>query len=518
MRLELGTLKFRIAAISASLILLAGIVLATTLLFVNDISAIERSYVVNFTADIFCMCLGYILYICCVMDRQWNGSNLNHFLMMIFTAFTGAFTDELAWLVDGKPQYVFWNAVVNSFYYATAPILAYLFWCYVCSFLNIKGREIKLCDRIYRIGLILSLLLIAVNLKTKFYFYIGEDGVYHRSAYYPVSLIYTYLVLILTMVLIVHQRKRFKPHQVISLFIYALAPLVVGVFSALVYGLSVSYPVIMLILLLMYCVLNVVQGKEKSVAESELKMANTIQVSMLPRKFPPYPEKKEFDLYASMIPAREVGGDFYDFFMPDDDHLVMVIADVSGKGVPAALYMMVSKSMIKNQALSTPESTSNILSKVNDQICENNTLDLFVTCWIGVLTLSTGKLMYSNAGHDDPVLKNSTGRFNLIRERHSPPLGAMGGIKYREETIDIKPEDIIFLYTDGVIEATDREKVQFGADNMVKALNEAGTSDPEGLDKYLKEKIDAFTDGAPQFDDLTMLIMKYNGSNKEDRS
>ena len=243
----------------------------------------------------------------------------------------------------------------------------------------------------------------------------------------------------------------------------------------------------------------------------ELQMANRIQSSMLPHDFPPFPERTEFDLYAVMNPAREVGGDFYDYYLIDEDHLGLVIADVSGKGIPAALFMMVSKSMIKSFA-SVTTSPAAILSKVNDMICTNNRLDMFVTVWVGILQLSTGKLVAANAGHEYPVLKRADGRFELIKDRHGLVIGGMSGVPYTQYELQLAPGDKLFLHTDGVTEAGDSEHHMFGKERMLEALNTEPEASPEKLLKNVRQAVDAFVQDAEQFDDLTMLCVEYKGS------
>ena len=233
---------------------------------------------------------------------------------------------------------------------------------------------------------------------------------------------------------------------------------------------------------------------------------------MLPHTFPPYPDKKEFDLHASMNAAKEVGGDFYDFYMPDDDHLVVTIADVSGKGIPAALMMMVTKTLIKNRGLSDFEDCSKILSSVNNQLCENNEIEMFVTVWIGVLHLPTGELTYANAGHEYPAIKRNGGKFELIKEHHAPPIGCMEGIPYKVEKLTLNPGDIIYVYTDGVTEANNSKGEFFGEKRMLDALNLPCEEGMVELNSNVKSSIDEFISGTPQFDDITMLSLKYNGT------
>ena len=249
---------------------------------------------------------------------------------------------------------------------------------------------------------------------------------------------------------------------------------------------------------------------EKERIGAELQMAATIQNSMLPHIFPPFPERDEFELYASMDPAREVGGDFYDFFLVDEDHLCMVIADVSGKGVPAALFMMVSKLILQSYAL-LGQSAAEILTSANDAICSNNQAGMFVTVWVGILEISTGKLTAANAGHEFPVLKRAGGEFELFEDKHGFVIGGMEGLKYKQYELQLEPGDKLFLYTDGVPEATDANLELFGTDRMVAALNEAKDQEPEELLQSVRQAVDAFVKEAEQFDDLTMLCVEYKG-------
>ena len=253
---------------------------------------------------------------------------------------------------------------------------------------------------------------------------------------------------------------------------------------------------------------------EKERIGTELHMANQIQESMLPSIFPAFPDRPEFDIYASMDPAKEVGGDFYDFFLIDDDHLCMVMADVSGKGVPGALFMMASKIIIQSCAMLGTRSTAEILAKTNEAICSNNQEGMFVTVWLGILEISTGKLTAANAGHEYPALKQGDG-YALYKDRHGLVIGGMEGVKYRDYTIQLKPGDKLFLYTDGVPEATDSSEDLFGTDRMLEALNRNPEADPKALLSNVRDAVDAFVGNAEQFDDLTMLCVEYKGVQKK---
>ncbi len=249
---------------------------------------------------------------------------------------------------------------------------------------------------------------------------------------------------------------------------------------------------------------------EKERIGAELNMATDIQASQLPRLFPAFPNRPEFDIYASMRPAKEVGGDFYDFFLVDDDHIGLVIADVSGKGVPAALFMMISRVLIKSH-LQNGETPGETLENVNDQLCESNGAGLFVTVWLAVLQISTGKGIAVNAGHEHPTICRAGGKYELITYRHSPALATLEGIPYKEHSFELNPGDSLFVYTDGVAEATNAENELFGTDRMLEALNRDSDAAPEAVLHNVMEGINAFVAGAEQFDDITMLCLKYIG-------
>ena len=247
---------------------------------------------------------------------------------------------------------------------------------------------------------------------------------------------------------------------------------------------------------------------EKERVSTELHMATQIQEAMLPNIYPAFPDRPEFDIYATMDPAREVGGDFYDYFLIDDDHLYMLIADVSGKGIPAALFMMASKIILGNNA-KMGKSPAKILEDTNASICSNNKMEMFVTVWLGVLEISTGKLTAANAGHEYPTIRHADGSFELIKDKHGFVIGGMSGVKYKEYELQMEPGSKLFVYTDGVPEATDAENNMFGTDRMLEALNKDPNAAPDGILKNVRNAVDGFVKEAEQFDDLTMLCLEY---------
>ena len=253
---------------------------------------------------------------------------------------------------------------------------------------------------------------------------------------------------------------------------------------------------------------------EKERIGAELSLASNIQENSIPNEFPAFPDRAEFDIYASMDPAKQVGGDFYNFFLIDEDHLVMVVGDVSGKGIPAALFMMVVNIMITDRTWmgGTP---AEILSYVNQTICERNKADMFVTIWLGILELSTGKLTAVNAGHEYPAVRHGNGQFEIFKDKHGFVVGGMEGIRYKDYEMTLEPGSKLFIYTDGVPEAETADKEMFGTDRMIQALNQDAGATPQQILANVRKSVDEFVKDAEQFDDLTMLCLEYRGMSPE---
>ena len=241
---------------------------------------------------------------------------------------------------------------------------------------------------------------------------------------------------------------------------------------------------------------------------TELAVAAGIQQGMLDAVAP---DRDDVSIYATMSPAKEVGGDFYDYFMIDDDHLGIVIADVSGKGVPASLFMAITKMMINDRTM-IHKSPAKILEATNERICKNNKLDMFITVWLGILELSTGKILAANAGHEYPAVYRNGKGFELLKDKHGFVVGGMSGVHYKDYELTLKPGEALFLYTDGVPEATSADNELFGVERMTKALNVDPEGSPEEILANVQDAVDKFVDKAPQFDDLTMLCVRYHGS------
>ena len=362
-------------------------------------------------------------------------------------------------------------------------------------------------------------LLIVAQFGTQIY-YFDEGNVYHRGPAYLISNLSSLAMLVIDVVLMVRYGKKIDRHVASAFWVYLIAPIAAIVIQGFAYGLQLIIFAMVGAAVYMFSVIirdlntkYMKQQTESSRIEAELSMATRIQADMLPNIFPAFPERKEFDIYASMDPAKEVGGDFYDFFLIDDDRLGLVMADVSGKGVPAALFMMASKILIQNYTMMNKNPKA-ALEATNHQICQSNREDMFVTVWLGILDLRTGILTASNAGHEYPVLKMPGGRFELYKDKHGFVIGAMSGVKYREYEVQLEKDSVLFLYTDGVAEAMDAKNELFGTDRLLDALNGTETGNPREILEAVNQAVSRFVKDAPQFDDLTMLCLKYNGGSE----
>ena len=248
--------------------------------------------------------------------------------------------------------------------------------------------------------------------------------------------------------------------------------------------------------------------------DKDLEIAKQIQHSALPSVFPPYPNRKDFSIFASMDAAKEVGGDFYDFYLVDENHLAFVVADVSGKGIPGAMFMMTSKTLIKSFAESGLP-VHEVLTNVNTQLCVNNEAGMFVTAWMGILDLKTGIIKFANAGHNPPLVKHKNGTYEYLKGKVNFVLAGMDMVKYKEQELQLQPGDKIYLYTDGVTEAHNSQNELFGEERLLESLNSTKGMSVEEICKKVKKDVDAFVCDAEQFDDITMLCVRLNEINSD---
>ena len=383
--------------------------------------------------------------------------------------------------------------------------LIFFFYLYVKETLGFAGKLASVAEKLIPVLLVVQTLVMLSNIVTPVTFTVTAEGMYQDTDMYVIEEIFLGVTSILTTVMIFMSHNPFNQKAAALTFVFL--PLIEYAMLGAGFGEASQYGVVLMSLIIMYCVISNVKSRKLAATETELNMATEIQLGSLPTVFP---DRPEFEIYASMDPAKEVGGDFYDFFLIDDDHLAIVIADVSGKGVPAALFMMSSKIYINDHA-TIGGSPAEILGRVNKLVCANNDAQMFVTVWLGILEISTGKLTTASAGHEYPMI-NTSGKYELLKDKHGLAVGAMDIAGYKNTEIQLKKGDSIFVYTDGVAEATDANNELFGTERTLDALNAIpkGASQKEIL-AGVRAAVDAFVKEAPQFDDLTMVGLKYNG-------
>ena len=327
---------------------------------------------------------------------------------------------------------------------------------------------------------------------------------YQTNAFSWAEDIYLASTSILTTILIIMSRN--PRNQKTAAMTFILFPLIEYALMEGKFGNAAQYGMVLMSLIIMYCIIFIEKSKALASTQTDLRIASKIQTDALPSAAPVFEDFPEIILHGSMNTAKEVGGDFYDYFPIDENRMCFLIADVSGKGTPAALFMMTSKTMIKDYAL-TKDTTSEIFTAVNARLCENNDEGMFATAWIGILDTRTMTLQYTNAGHNFPVLQRNGQPCELIESVHGLFLGGMEFTRYKQDEITLEPGDRLLLYTDGVTEAHDRENSLYGEDRLVKVLDSTKDEPGEKALENILADINVFAEGVPQFDDITMVVL-----------
>ena len=469
----------------------------------------------NLGIESFSLMVSAIIYYCYMQDPDNAQTHTQMFAHLLVADTVGLFLDEVAWLVQGHADFAAVNAIVNALLYLDNCFIVILFWRYGAYILQIPEKTTHTVNRILSWVSVAIEAALLVNFFTPLLFSVDAQGVYRREVLFPLALAPVLVVL----PPLIRGFFRFdgpeKLKHVTRLFF--TLPLIGVTLTCVQFGISIQYSTVLLSILLALGVIAAYRGKHMTKTRTELGMAAQIQESMLPSTFPAFPDRPEFDLYASMDPAREVGGDFYDFFLIDDDHLALLIADVSDKGVPAALMMMSAKILLRYRSRQggTP---AQILADVNDELCEKNESGMFVTVWMGILDTRDGTLNCVNAGHENPIVKRAGGAFRMFQDKHGLPLGVMPGMRYQDYTLQFNPGDLIFVYTDGVPEANNVSEELYGLQRLQVAMNRLENPSPERVLAGVRADVDDFVGTADQFDDLTMLCMKYVGKPEETES
>ena len=432
------------------------------------------------------------------------------FATQIVSNVLGMFLNGCSWVMDGIASMAFLNRLcVTALHIIDAGII-FQFWLYAAYMLGIEEKSMRITKAQNDFFNIYIILLI-INLFFPFMFTVDPDGFFRKLSLYPLTSASLLLVIPPIINGLIHYRGTGNERQIASAFL--LMPMIGMAVTFIISVRTAQYCGILLSILLAMSVMIADRGKRMAAVQAELDTARNLQASMLPQTFPPFPDRHEFEIYATMDPARKVGGDFYDFFMVDDDHLALVIADVSDKGVPAALLMMSAKILI-NFRTGQGGGPGQILAEVNDQLYKSNESGMFATVWLGILDLKSGVMTCANAGHENPAIRED-GRFRMLTDPHGLPLGVMSGMRYRDYTLRLRSGDAVFVYTDGIPEANNAAGELYTQARMELTLNQILADDPESVLKAVRADVDAFVNGAAQFDDLTMLCLTWRGSSND---
>ena len=486
--------------------LLAAASLVLMRVFVGSDTQPRWAYSVGIES--FSIMVSVIVFYCYMQYPDSSEAYTTLFALLLVANTCCLFLDEVAWLVQGRPDIAPVNTIANALLYLGNCVIVILFWRHGAFMLQIPEKTAHTVNRILSWLALAIELVVVLNFFVPLLFSVDAQGIYHRGALFPLALAPVLVALVPLARGFLNFKGTKKVKRVVLLFF--LLPLTGVTLTCLEFGVSIQYSTVLLSILLALGVVVVDRGKRMTATRTELGMAAQIQESMLPGTFPAFPDRPEFDLYASMDPAREVGGDFYDFFLIDDDHLALLIADVSDKGVAAALMMMSAKILIHYRACQggTP---ARILMDVNNELCDKNDAGMFVTVWMGILDTRDGAMTCVNAGHEYPLVKRAGDAFRLFQDKHGMPLGVMPGMRYQDYTLQFAPGDSIFVYTDGVPEANNLSETLYGLERLEAALGRLDNPSPKEVLEAVRADVDAFVGAAKQFDDLTMLCMEYLG-------
>lgn len=494
---------------------------------VRKIDILRPAWIFNSAIDLLGMIVLIFIFMGVIKDREDRTRRTGFFAYLLFFTSVELFLDQLFWAVDTLPQFRILLFIIETLIFLVGAALITTFWFYLAEVTGSDDPRLLRMNGIINKLQGAAMLAILGNIFGHYYFNVDETGSLIGGKLSLLLVAYPFFVMGMALLLIHNLELTKQKKRILVSFISI--PIIAGFLQILAnQELTLLYPGVLCSIVLIYGNVfaeanadlerkkNLLLMKENELLTSrqeqarlntELELASEIQQHFLPMVFPPFPSIGKLDLYAIMNPAKEVGGDFYDFFLIDETHLGLVIADVSGKGIPAALMMMITKTMIKNAA-SHGLSPAQVFDTVNKQICDNNEADMFVTAWFGIVDIESGQCTAANAGHEYPVFRRHGEQFELIKDKHDLVLGFIDTIEYHEYTFDLRDGETLFVYTDGVAEAENEAHEQFGTAALQESLNKNPNADSKTLIETVLKDIEAFTDENPQFDDITMMSVR----------
>ena len=459
-----------------------------------------------------------IIVIFVLLTNHISKRKKNSILIMALSSMILLFADRLAYIYRGDMNTLafYMVRICNYLVYATSLSIIYGFNEYLISFHidnseSSKKSDIPIGLNIAKYLVIIGEIILILSQFTDLYYYFDDSNLYQRGRGFILCYIFPLISIIIQCITILKYHKKTRQRILIPILLFTILPLIATITQIFLYGVSLTNitSVCMVVLLYVSTIRDAdILLQERERMESELQIASQIQINECPNEFPAFPDRKEFDLYGTMIPAKEVGGDFYDYYLLDDDHLAIAIADVSGKGVPAALNMVKAKILLKGVALYTDD-PAKALDLLNHGFIDNNKFEMFVTVWLGILELSTGNLKFANAGHESVIIYNEQTGFDIYKSRHGVPIGAMPENKYKNQEIVLKKGDKLFLYTDGVLDSINENNEKFGINNLLKILNKHTNKGSKELIETIEQELEAYSRNCDQFDDITMLCFEY---------
>lgn len=466
----------------------------------------------NVGYDITAMLLSIILFICCLLDGMQKSNGRRVFLMLIFLNFCAMVLDSGSFFQDGKPEFRDFQNLSMAVAFMLDFIVFYLVLVYLTTMLELRNEMgVKVLLVIFGIVTLGFAVSAIVNYWTPIYYVVDEAGLYHRTLFHDANTLFKLVVSAIIYILILAYSRRLRMTQMLAAAGYSFALDVLIFCDMFISRFDIDYSVILLLLLIMYLILNVQNGDRSAVKQMELETARNIQSSMLPNLFPDYVDVPEFDIYAVTSPARDVGGDFYDFFMLDEKHFAFLIGDVSSGGVGGALFMAVCKSLInmRSQMGGTP---SEVLKEVNNRIARSDYHFVRARVWLGFLNIENGRMIYSHAGISKQAVKEKESTaFRYQEYEATPSIGAEPDTEYTDGEMTLLPGERIFLFTEGIPLSKDRNGRVFGYERVIRVLDDNQHISNKELCAQMQQEVDLFVGVEEQAHDITMLGFTYKG-------